>query len=59
MKHLPHENEFAVFVAVRDAVADHAFIKRRGELGREIADLIGVREQHQVGLGGFDHLAER
>ena len=32
---------------------------RGGELGREIADLIGVREQDQVGFRGFDHLAER
>ena len=38
-------------MAVADAVADHAFAERGGELGREIADLIGVRQQPPIGLG--------
>ena len=27
LKHLAHEDEFAVFVAVGDTVADHAFVE--------------------------------
>ena len=53
LKHLAHEDQLAVFVAVADAVADHAFAEHGGELGSEIADLIGVREEDQIGLGGI------
>jgi hypothetical protein len=42
-----------------DAVADHAFSERSGELGSEITHLVGVREQDKVGLRGFDYLAQR
>ncbi len=58
LKHLAHKNQFPVFVAVADAVANHAFAERRGQLGREIAHLISVRQQHQIGLGLRDHLLE-
>ena len=50
LEHLADEDEVAVFVAVADAVADHAFAERRGELGGEIAHLIGVREEDRSGL---------
>ena len=59
LKHLAHEDEFAVLVAVADAIADHSLAHRRGELGREIANLVGVRQQDQIGLRAFDHLAQR
>ena len=45
-------------MAVADAVADHAFAERGRELRREIADLVGVRQQHQIGLGAVDYLAK-
>ena len=32
---------------------------RRGQLRREIAHLIGVRQQHEIRLRAFDHLAQR
>ena len=59
LEHLADKDEFAGFVAVADAVADHAFAELSGELGSEVADLIGVREEDQVGLGGFDDLLQR
>ena len=59
LEHLADKDEFAGFVAVADAVADHAFAELSGELGREVADLIGVREENQIGLGGLDDLLER
>jgi hypothetical protein len=58
LKHLADENQFAVFVAVVDAVADHAFSERSGELGSEITDLISVRHEDEVGLRGFDYLVQ-
>ena len=59
LKHLAHENELSVFVAIADAVADHALAQRCGELRREIAHLIGVRQQNKIGLGLRDHLSQR
>jgi hypothetical protein len=59
LKHLPHENEFAAFVAVTDAVADHALAEHGGKFRGEIAHLIGVRKQHQVRFRGVDDLLER
>ena len=59
LKHLPHKNELTVFVAVRDAVADHSFLHRRRQLRREIAHLIGVRQQNEIRLRVFDRLAQR
>ena len=32
---------------------------RGGELGSEIAHLVGVREEDEVGLRGFDNLTQR
>ena len=59
LKHLPHENEFAAFVAVADAVADHAFAEHGRQLRREVAHLIGMRKQNQFRLRRFDHLLQR
>ncbi len=58
MKHLAHENKFAAFVAVANAVADHALAEHGRKFGREVAYLIGVREKDEVRLGGLDHLLE-
>src|SRR5580692_7926955 len=58
LKHLTHEDEFSVFVAVGDAVADYAFLQRGRQLGREIADLIAVGEKNQVGFAEFDDLTQ-
>jgi hypothetical protein len=41
-----------------DAVTDHAFSERSGELGSEIADLISVRHENEIGLCGFDYLVQ-
>ncbi len=56
LKHLAHENQFAVLVAIINAIADHSFVHRRGKFRRKVADLIGVREQNQVGLDRLDDL---
>ena len=58
LEHLADEDEFAGFVAVADAVADHAFAERSCEFGSEIADLISVREKDEIGFGGVDDLLE-
>src|SRR5215467_10477867 len=58
LEHLSHKNELPTFVAVADTVANHAFAKHGGEFGSEIADLIGMRKQNEIGLCGFDDLLE-
>jgi hypothetical protein len=58
LKHLAHENQLAAFVAIANAVANHAFAEHGGKLGREVANLVGVREEHQIGLSGVDDLRE-
>ena len=45
LEHLANEDEIAGFVAVADAVTDHAFAEIGGEFGSEIADLVGVGER--------------
>ena len=59
LKHLPHENEFAAFVAVADAIPDHAFADHRSEFRREVAHLVRMRKQNQFRLGACDHLFQR
>src|SRR5579859_3035366 len=59
LKHLADENEFAALVAIADAIADHSLAEHCGEFRREIADLIRVRKQNEIGLCGFDGLLER
>ena len=44
---------------VGDAVTDHALAERRGQLRREIAHLIRVRQQDQIRLRLRDNLPER
>ena len=58
LEHLAHENQFAVFVAIADAIANHSFLHGSRELGSEVAHLVGVRQENEVGLGGFDRLAQ-
>src|SRR6516165_9481562 len=58
LEHLAHEDQLAAFVAITDAIADHAFAHHGSKLGSEVADLIGMRKQNKIGLGGFDHLFE-
>ena len=50
---MAHEDEFAVLVAIADAVADHALAQQGGELGSEIAHLVGVRKENQIGFGAI------
>src|SRR5712691_2942376 len=50
LKHLAHKDQTAIFAAVADAIADHAAMERCGELGSEVAHLVGMREKNQVGL---------
>src|SRR5262249_34928006 len=59
LKHLPDEDQLASFVAIAHAIADHPFAERGGQLRREVADLIGMRKENQIGPGGFDDLFER
>jgi hypothetical protein len=59
LKHLPHEHEFAGVVAITDTIANHAFAERRGKFRREIAHLVGVREEYEIRRCGLDHLLER
>ena len=42
LKHLADENQFAPFIAVADAVTNHALAEHGGKLWREIADLVSV-----------------
>ena len=46
-------------MAIGDAVADHSFLHGRSELRREIANLIRVRQQHEIRFRAFDHLPQR
>ncbi len=58
LEHLADENQFAVFVAVADAIANHSFLHGSREFGSEVAHLVGVRQENEFGLGGFDYLAQ-
>ncbi len=58
LEHLADENKFVAFFAEADAVGDHALAEHGGEFGSEVAHLIGVREQNQIGLGGLDDLRQ-
>ena len=46
-------------MAVGDTVADHSLLHGSSEFRREIAHLIGVRQQHEIRLRAFDHLPQR
>src|ERR1700678_4020115 len=56
LKHLADKDELSALFPIRGAIADHSLPKRRGESGREVADLIGVWEKDEVGLARFDDL---
>jgi len=56
LEHLSNENQLTAFVAIPDAVADHAFAEYGGELWSKVTHLIGVWKQNEIGLGGFDDL---
>ncbi len=59
LKELPHENRRAGFHAKADRVADQHLIEPRGQLRREIAHLVGVREEHNRRIDFADQLLER
>ena len=59
LEHLAHKDQLPVFIAIADAIADHALAERSGQLGREIAHLVSVREEDQIGLGLRDGLLQR
>src|SRR5262249_4655381 len=56
LEHLTDEDELATFAAAADAVANHALAEHGGEFRCKVADLISVREEHEVRLDGFDDL---
>src|SRR5271166_4308117 len=58
LKKLPNENRPA-FVPDRDDIADQHLLKSCGELGCEIAYLIGVREEDVIRLNLADQLFKR
>src|SRR6266704_3598601 len=59
LKHLTNEDEFPAFLAVADAVADHALRKRGREFRREVTHLVGVGKQNQIRLRRDDDLLQR
>src|SRR2546425_6907839 len=59
LKHLTNEDEFPAFLAIADAVADHALAKRGREFRREVTHLIRVRKQNQIRLRRDDDLLQR
>ena len=59
LEHLAGEEQLAVFVLEADAVADDGASHGGGELGDEVAHLIGVRHQHQLRLLRGEELFER
>ena len=59
LEHLAGEEQLVAIFFVADAVADGGASHRGREFGDEVAHLIGVRHQHQLGLLGGDELFER
>ncbi len=59
LKKLANENRRARFHAEADGVADQDLIEASGQLGREVADLIGVRKQHDGRADFADQLFQR
>src|SRR5581483_2040954 len=58
LKELPHKNRTA-FVAHADHIADQDLVEARCQLRSEIADLIGVRKQHERWRDLSDQLLQR
>ena len=59
LEHLASEGQLSVFVLEADAVADHGASHGGGEFRDEIAHLIGVRHEHELGLFRGEELFER
>ena len=59
LKQLPHENQPAIFAAHGHDVAEQGLVESRGELGSEIAHLVGVRKDHDLRLQLLDDLPQR
>ena len=58
LKHLPGEQQLAVFVLVADSVGDQGTVERKGEPGGKIAYLVSVRKEHQLRLMTGDKLLQ-
>ena len=58
LEHLPGEQQLAAFVLVAGGVADERAIQSGRQLGSEVAHLVGMRHQHQLGLLLVDELFE-
>src|SRR4029077_18599928 len=56
LKHRRDKNQFAAFTAEADAIANHSLPEYGGEFGGEVADLIGVRKEDEIGFCRFDYL---
>ena len=59
LKHLAGKEQLLPFFLVADAVADYRASHGSGQLGDEIAHLVGVRHEHQLWLPGRKELLER
>ena len=59
LKHLPHKGQLPTFVAIADAIANHALAEHGRQLGRKIAHLIRMRKKHQIRLCRADYLRQR
>src|SRR5260370_1815467 len=59
LKHLTNEDEAPAFLAVADAVADHALAKRGRGFRREVTHLVGVGKQNQIRLRRDADLLQR
>ena len=58
MKHLPGEQQLAIFVLVADGVGDQSTVQRQGQPGGKIAHLVGVGKEHQLRLLAQDKLLQ-
>src|SRR5260370_41299609 len=59
LEHLAPENELATFIAIADAVSDHAFATHGGQFRPEIAHLIPLPKKNQIRLRVFVSLFHR
>ncbi len=59
LKHLSHKHQPAVLIAIPRAIANHPLAERCSKLRRKIAHLIGMRQQHEIGLRLLDNLCQR
>src|SRR5258708_11278690 len=58
LKHLADEDQLAAFATETDAIADHSLSEHGREFRREVAHLIGVGEENEIGSCRFDDLLE-